>query len=416
MRKIGIISLFIFLVAAGRGFAAEAEEEMKLLRRQMAEQQKTMKVLEKRMHDLEAKLETKGKAREFEAKDIYDNGFYIRSKDKRFSLVTNGFSQFRYNLSDPQKGKTTHTFDVALARLAFSGTVFDPNVSYFMQLQGSTSGDSNGVTMLDWWMQYRFSPYLSVQTGRFILPYSRQFYTHPGNLLFPDVSEADLAFNLPRGLGAHLSGKVQRLSYHMAVLNSIRALDGSGQLNVGEEIGVLGRMELAILDPYGYLETSPKPVSAPQLSVGLAVAFNPIDEASTFQNVVAGDRTTNVTVDTGFRWQRLSFQAAGYYRRNDFEARGGADDWGYHAQLGFYLVPERWEVAARVSGVDFDKANQSDVIGDINEYNFGINYYLYGHNVKLQTDYSFLDRKRFSGSTRGDRGDHRVRIQTQFLF
>ena len=96
----------------------------------------------------------------------------------------------------------------------------------------------------------------------------------------------------------------------MAVANSIRALDSGGQQNFGEEIAVLGRLEWDILDPYGYLETSPKPANSPQLSVGVAVAFNPIDGASTFQNVLPDDRTTNVTVDAGFRWKGLSLQAA----------------------------------------------------------------------------------------------------------
>jgi hypothetical protein len=271
------------------------------------------------------------------------------------------------------------------------------------------------MTMLDWWMRYRFSQYLDLQTGRFVLPYSRQFYTHPGNLLFSDLSEADYAFNLPRSIGAHLSGKLGRLSYHFAGLNSIRALYGGGQQNVGSNLGALGRLELDLLDPYGYLESSPTPPTAPQLSVGMAVAFNPIDEASTFQNLGVGDRTTNVTLDAGFRWQDLSFQAAGYYRRNNLKTGGisDSDDWGYYAQLGYYLIPKRLEIAGRVSGVDFERANASGVLGDTTEYTLGLNYYLYGHNVKFQGDYSLLDRDLFTGR---NRTDHRLRLQAQILF
>ncbi len=415
MRRVGIVSLFIVLVAVGRGFAAETGEEVRLLRRQLAEQQQFMNAMEKRLKQLEAKSASEGKKREFEADEIYDNGFYIRSKDKRFSLVINGFTQFRYTFSDPGKGSPSHTFDVALARLALSGNVFDPKIGYFMQFQGSTFGNTNGVTMLDWWMLYRFSPDLNVLGGRFILPYSRQFYTHPGNLLFTDLSAADFAFNLPRTIGAQLAGKVGRVAYHMAVANSIRALDSGGQQNFGEEIAVLGRLEWDILDPYGYLETSPKPANSPQLSVGVAVAFNPIDGASTFQNVLPDDRTTNVTVDAGFRWKGLSLQAAGHYRNNHHGTPGmsASNDWGYYAQIGYYLIPEKLEIGGRISGVDFDQLNAPKVLGDTTEYTFGFNSYLYGHNVKLQTDYSFLHRDLFGGS---NRSDHRFRLQTQILF
>ena len=52
--------------------------------------------------------------------------------------------------------------------------------------------------MLDWWIGYDLGKPGSFQMGRFILPYSRQFYTHPGQLLFGDLSAADYAFNLQR--------------------------------------------------------------------------------------------------------------------------------------------------------------------------------------------------------------------------
>lgn len=339
----------------------------------------------------------------------------MRTEDGSFALKVNGFAQARYTFFSPDEGKDNHNFDLALARLAFSGAVFDPNVQYFFQFEATSFGNNNRVSALDWWMQYRLSPELAVQAGRFILPYSRQFYTHPGNLLFTDLSSADYAFNLQRAIGAHSGGKFGRLSYDVATTNSIRALDAGGQQNIGDELAFLGRLELDILDPYGYLESSPTLPSAPQLSVGVAAAFNPIDEASGFQNVLPGDRTTNITVDAGFRVGPLSLQAAGYYRSINYGSPGlsDGDDWGYYGQIGYYIVPGHWELAARISEVEFDNPNNPAVLGDGREYTVGLNYYLYGHNVKLQLDYSFIENDPFSGS---DSEDHRVRVQTQILF
>ncbi len=400
-------------------------DELSELRQQLAAQHKVMQALESRMMELEAKEKERTEKRVdfgyaagtrkqgFAAEDVYDGGFFIRSKDGRYSLNLNGFLQARYTLSAPDAGKSRNNFDVALARLAFSGNVFDPKVKYFFQYEATTFGNTNQSTMLDWWMQYSHSQYLNVQAGRFILPYSRQFYTHPGNLLFPDLSEADYAFNLQRAVGAHLSGKVGRLSYHALATNSIRALDAGGQQNAGAEVAWQGRLEYDILDPYGYLESSPTPAATPQLSLGIAAAFNPVDQASRFQNVMPGDRTTNVTLDGGFRYQGLSVQAAGYYRRNNLEAMDEVGhDWGYYGQIGYYLT-EKLEIAGRVSGVDFQFANNPRTAGDVREYMGGFNYYLYGHNVKLQVDYSFLDGDPFVGkSTSADR----FRVQTQILF
>jgi hypothetical protein len=411
------------------GQAHAVDEEILQLRKQLAEQRQHMEALEKRLLGLEGREKeqaasgvTAGYTRPEGAmrrgvaeKDVYDGGFYVRTDDGSFSLKVNGFAQARYTFFEPEHGKSNHNFDVALARLAFSGSVFDPRISYFFQYEASTFGNNNRATMLDWWMKYNFSEDFAVQAGRFILPYSRQFYTHPGNLLFSDLSAADYAFNLQRAVGAHLGGKLGRVSYDAVVTNSIRALDAGGQQNIGDELAYLGRLEFDVLAPYGYLESSPTPASEPQLSVGVAAAFNPIDEASGFQNVLPGDRTTNVTLDAGFRWDRFTLQGAGYYRRNNLKAAGrpDSDDWGYYGQLGYYLVPEHWEIAGRISGVDFNQVNNPTVLGDVTEYTIGLNYYLYGHNAKIQMDYSFLDNDRFTGTSLSN---HQVRVQTQILF
>ena len=400
-------------------------DELGELRQQLAEQHKVMQALERRMRELEAKeKERTGHGVDFgyaagtrkqgwAAEDVYDNGFFIRSQDGRYSLSLNGFLQARYTLTAPDTGRSRNNFDVALAHLAFSGNVFDPKVKYFFQYEATTFGNSNRSTLLDWWMQYSHSPYLRAQAGRFLLPYSRQFYAHPGHLLFPDLSAADYAFNLHRAIGLHLSGKVGRLSYHGLVTNSIRALDAGGQQNAGAEVAWQGRLEYDLLEPYGYLESSPTPAATPQLSIGVAAAFNPVEQASRFQNVMPGDRTTNVTIDGGFRYQGFSVQAAGYYRRNNLEALDEVGhDWGYYGQIGYYLT-EKLEIAGRVSGVDFQFANNPRTAGDVREYTGGVNYYLYGHHVKLQVDYSFLDGEPFvEGSTSADR----LRVQTQILF
>ncbi len=400
-------------------------DELGELRQQLAEQHKVMQALERRMRELEAKEQertehgvdfgyTAGTRKQgWAAEDVYDNGFFIRSQDGRYSLSLNGFLQARYTLAAPDTGRSRNNFDVALAHLAFSGNVFDPKVKYFFQYEATTFGNSNRSTLLDWWMQYSHSPYLRAQAGRFLLPYSRQFYAHPGHLLFPDLSAADYAFNLHRAIGLHLSGKVGRLSYHGLVTNSIRALDAGGQQNAGAEVAWQGRLEYDLLEPYGYLESSPTPAATPQLSIGVAAAFNPVEQASRLQNVMPGDRTTNVTIDGGFRYQGFSVQAAGYYRRNNLEALNEVGhDWGYYGQIGYYLT-EKLEIAGRVSGVDFQFANNPRTAGDVREYTGGVNYYLYGHHVKLQVDYSFLDGEPFvEGSTSADR----LRVQTQILF
>ena len=342
----------------------------------------------------------------------YDGGFVV-AQGEQFSMKINGFTQARFTNFTPAIGGTNNNFDLALGRLAFSGNVFDPNVTYYMQYEATTFGNTNGVNMLDWWIGYQAGEAGKFQMGRFILPYSRQFYTHPGELLFGDLSAADYAFNLQRAVGATFGGKSGRVGYHIVTTNSIRALDAGGQQNFGGDMAVQGRLEFDILQPYGYLESSPTFVDDAQFSLGIAAAFNPIDQASGFQNVMPGDETVNVTIDTGYRIGRFGFQAAGYYRKNDLiSSMVDAHDWGYYGQLGYFIVPRKWELAGRVSGVSFDQPNNPVVAGGVTEYTFGLNRYLYGHHVKVNTDYSYL---RLHPFFEADRGDHRVRLQFQIL-
>jgi hypothetical protein len=178
----------------------------------------------------------------------------------------------------------------------------------------------------------------------------------------------------------------------------------------------LGRLEFDILKPYGYYETSPKPVPDPQLSIGLAAAYNPIDANSSLQNLVTKDATTNVTLDLGYRWERVSFQTAGYYRHDAYTAPGlgTGNDWGYYSQGGFYVILEKFEVAGRISGVVFDKFQMPNVFKKTTEYTFGVNYYVHSHNLKFQMDYSYLANSNFHGQPNAA-ADNRVRLQTQFL-
>jgi hypothetical protein len=325
-------------------------------------------------------------------------------------MLVNGFIQARFttNLG------SVNNFDLALGRLAVSGTAFSPNIGYFFQYEGSTFGNNNTVSMLDWWLSYTVSPALTVRMGRMILPFSRQFYTHPGNLLFTDLSSADYAFNLQRALGVELGGSLGFVNYNVMVMNSVRALDGGPtQINVLNDIGWLARLEVPILQPYGYMESRPQATtSAPQLSVGAAIASNPVAARSNFQRTSGGDRTLNITADAGFRVGGLSIQGA-YHLRNTNAGSASWTDNGLYAQAGLYLAPQI-ELAARYSSVSFASPIRDGfrLNGTETELTGGLNYYIVGHGAKIQLDYSLLSNT-FSGATATA---NRIRVQTQILF
>lgn len=370
--------------------------------------------------------------------DIYNDGFYVTTADKTFSVFLNGLFQIRFTGFKPQQSvaqfgaspQGSTNFDVFLGRFATSGTVFSPTLKYFLQFQGSTAGNANSVSLLDWFTAKTFSKYLTVQAGRSWTPYSYEYYDNPANYLLPDLSTAEYAFVLPRAIGAEAYGQAGKLSYAGMVANSIPALDAPGQENFNSKVSYIGHLQYDILAPYGYVETDPTAVGAakPALTFWGSVAYNPVSGSSGMENVMAGDRTVNATGTIGFRSGLFTLQTTGYFRRTRrFLALPTFDSWGYGQQAGYYILPGKLELAERMSGVNWGAANfpaASPLVNTwysgpnfpyhrIDENSLGVNYYLHGHHAKLQVAYSYLHGNTFSGSRFGG---NRVQAQTQIMF
>ncbi|HTT74768.1 MAG TPA: hypothetical protein VMF50_02175 [Candidatus Binataceae bacterium] len=383
--------------------------------------------------------------------DIYDRGFFLRSKYRRFSLYINGLAQIRYSFFKPNSvGRYDYTnrsqsdFEVYLARLAFSGNIFEPNLKYFFQIQGFTTGNSNNMTLLDWFMAKTFSPYLTIQAGRSWTAYTWEFYANPAWLTFPDLSDAEYAFVLPRATGLAAYGQYGKLSYEAELTNGIPALDAGGNENINSNMAYIGHLQYDILAPafFGFAETHPEDsyAEAPGLSVWGSGMYNPVNSNSTFENEMVGDSTYGGNASVGFRWGYFTAQGTGYYRRtqpgNEARAFGvttGYNSWGYAEQTGYYLVPGKWEIAQRISGIWWGQGEipQSGTPANpsyetywfsgpddfsynrLTEYTAGLNYYLYGHNAKIEFEYSYLAGKDFNSN---GFGASRLWIQSQLQF
>jgi len=350
---------------------------------------------------------------------FYDNGFVLRTKDNRFSLGINGLVQARYTLNLPNKytGNDSQNFDLALGRLFFSGTAFDPNLSYFFFYQSSTLNDSNRVDTIDWWGKYQLGD-LGIKAGRILPQFSRQFYTDIGKYLFMDLQQPEYAFSLQRTPGVELNWKAGKWTTSLTVGNSVRALDSITQQNSGTKLAGIGRVVYDLLDPYTYVqETIPDSVEIPQLSLGAAIGYNPVDANSGLQNTRIGMDTYTATADIGYRYKLFSTEAA-FFGRQDHDSNSAnpaiatSHNYGWYWQAGYYLLPKRLELAGTANQVLFDHQNGSnyknETIGSL-----GLNYYFYDHHFKLQTDYSHITGNDWTGHTLED---DRLRLQGQIYF
>jgi hypothetical protein len=380
--------------------------------------------------------------------DVYDRGFFLRSKNGRFSLNINGLAQIRYSFFKPNAvgrygvhDNSQSDFQIYLGRLAFSGNVFDPSLKYFFQIQGFTTANSNNMTLLDWFTSKTFSPYLTLQVGRSWTAYTWEFYANPAWLTFPDLSTAEYAFVLPRATGLALYGQAGKLSYEAELTNGVPALDSGGNENIGSKMAYIGHLQYDILAPafFGYSETHPEDsfASEPGLSVWGSGMYNPVNSSSTFENELPGDTTYGANGSAGFRWGYLTLQGTGYYRHTNpgtaahlQGTKKSYDSWGYAEQVGYYIIPGQWEIAQRISGVAWGAPeiptappgghetywfSGPDLFSyhKITEFSGGLNYYIFNHNAKIELEYSYLAGKDFR-----DRGfgANRIWLQSQLQF
>jgi phosphate-selective porin OprO/OprP len=361
----------------------------------------------------------------------YDNGFFIRS-GQDFMLRINGLMQARYTFYGKQGNNWDHNqptvygthqgdrsgLEFNRLRLAFSGYALDPNFTYRFELRAD---DTENVSIYYAWMNYKFADEAQLRVGLFKLPFGRQETTTDQRLLLVDRSMANEIFNVGRSMGVMLHGGLfgKQLDYAVAVSNGLRNnLDSVDDEDDANELdtnpAVTARTVWhAMYDNLGKdfegepdLEYHKKPA----LDFGASFAFNA--DRGDEHNVLlpyqipdpirvgpggysmANTYNTNITqfgVDAAFKYLGFSTQAEYFLRivdsKTDFSPwflatgdSGTIHQQGAYWQAGYFIVPEKLELVARVGGI-WDYGNDT-----MWEYAGGVNYYIRGHNLKIQAD------------------------------
>jgi hypothetical protein len=182
-------------------------------------------------------------------------------------------------------------------------------------------------------------------------------------------------------------------------------MNGNGQnaLSNNKNYLVGARIDIPIVGTYKMTESDIDYSETPNVGIGLAYALNRASIARQGGAVPAGVKTSNGTFDLGLKYRGFSVQAAGMITRT--HGGNAQTNWGYFGQTGYFIVPKHFEVAARAGGIILPNApNQY-------EYTAALNYFINGHALKIQGDYSLLQNARAQGTL-----DHRARLQFQVIF
>ena len=266
----------------------------------------------------------------------------------------------------------------------------------------TTESTTGLATLEDYYVDYVPFSFFGVKIGQFKVPFLMQELTSSGKQQFVDRSLSTGFFNLSRDLGVtlHCDFWEKGLNYNLFFMNG----DGINTINRNQSLMAGVRLEYPILGEYKPSESDTDDSQEHNLGVGLAYAFNELGSAFVNGTVPAGAKMSLGTLDVGYKYKGFSFQGAGMISRSHDTAK--LTNYGWNAQVGYFIVPKKFEVAVRSAGTVFSNALPNQY-----EYAAALNYFIAGHGIKLQTDYALIMNNRGLNLN-----DHRVRTQVQVIF
>lgn len=323
----------------------------------------------------------------------YDDGFLIASRYQRdlntdsypFQLRFNGWGQLRHTVfNSAGQNIDQNQFQLKRGRLLYSGVAFNPNFSYLVQLDGrSSSGDD--VRLLDYYLSYDFGHgnlglrrgELGFRTGKYKMPFTMARWLSGKEFEFTDRSVASMFFDVNRSFAWGLYGATRRLPltvfWETAIFNglvtggaetgSTGTLDDNFAYSFRAHsypIGRWGSGALADLDwherlamrvGFGYAASTIERVGQTEFNT-LRVIDSGQPLADILPTSVRSYSVSLYSVDASIKYRGWS-QTLEYYFRT-IDGFKGADvpnlfDHGFWFQLGYFLVPGKFQIMARWS-------------------------------------------------------------------
>jgi len=358
----------------------------------------------------------------------YDHGFFIRTADDAFYLKTRIRTQFRYsginrqsdnrNILNDAHVHDSNDFEWERYRIYFTGWLWEKNLKYVVYLDGSTNRGGNNVGFGDAYFDYQYAKDHAIQWGQFLLPFGKQgVNASTYNQMFVDYSIAHATFQAGQSLGIMPHGDIipKKLSYAWGVFNGANN-SGNGSDTLDSRMATSGRLVYHAIPGYDEVdETDLIYHEKPAMDVGgsflynsnynepgMNLAYAVADSIRSGRGgyATSADRGSDVLqfgADVGFKYKGLSVTGEYYYRYVDSDywwspwnrltvrGRGTGSPQGGYVQAGYFIIPKKLEVAARLAGVwgfGDDQCWEEAV---------GVNYYLKGQALKISADVSRIE-------------------------
>jgi hypothetical protein len=342
-------------------------------------------------------------------------GVGLVTSDSTFSLNFQFRIQSRALFTTESKEGTpgTYEFRVRRLRFKFEGFVYNPKLTYYIQLSFargdmdfrgydlSTSNNSPNV-IRDAVIFYNPTPKLKLGFGQTKLPGNRERVNSSGDLQFFDRSIMNSRFNIDRDFGffAHYTMK------HLILRASLTSGEGRNSELSNDGLATTGRIELLPFGPFSsgndYVEGDLAREKTLKVSIGATYSQNAkaIRQAGQLGNDLYETRTLNsVEVDMLVKvkgWaflseymNRITTDPVTVSETDPLKIRTVYEGYGFNNQLS-YVFKNNFEIATRYamampSSSLYDNVDYPALLeNQFENYELGVTKYLNGHRLKIQ--------------------------------
>ncbi len=345
----------------------------------------------------------------------FGKGIRMMAKDSSMALKFGlRFSTLYEGFYEPESKNYQDNLLIRRFRLKFDGYVYSPKLVYKVEIGvsnrdiGGVSAETNGANrlLLDAVLKWNFAGNFNLWFGQTKLPGNRERVVSSQKLQFVDRSLLNSRFNLDRDIGVqlHHHHKVGR----MVVREKASISKGEGRdVTIKNKDGYdfTGRVELL---PFGnfakkgdYFESDFVREPTPKLALGATYDYNvgavrSRGQLGSWLNESRDLKT--IFVDAMYKHNGFSAMAEYANRQTKGSAVVKTDSIGNVTQSFYtgkavngqiaYLFKNNFEIATRYTTLIQSVETQRK---DTKHYTLGFSKYIVGHNLKAQTDITFID-------------------------
>jgi len=342
----------------------------------------------------------------------FKNGIGFAAPDSAYSINIRFRMQNRFlmnTVSDEDFSPAGFEARVRRCRLSFTGHVYNPKWTYYLQLsfsKGDMDWDMNEVSKInnspnvvrDAMIFYKPVKNLQIGLGQGKLPGNRQRVTSSGSLQFYDRSPVNSNFTTDRDFGWFVNYSLHAGKFKTILKTAVTSGEGRNSAASNSGLAYTGRLEILPMGEFteggDYFEGDVIREEKPKLSICGGYHLN--DLAVRTQGQLGKDLYESRTFETYYADILFKFKgfalSSEYMRRNcdnpvtksGTSVRNIVEGDGINTQIS-YCFKNRIEIAARHSLVTPHKDLYA-VMKQNEQFGLGITKYLMKHKTKIQAN------------------------------